>query len=125
MRSSWPLGCWDRGFESRSRHGYLSLCLCRVGLCDELITSPKESYHASSKIRRPKKGIGKSRQMLESGKQYTYFLHFFTTSSHSVHYYVYLQTTQIRFISPSKVKSGHRPIVLRIFIFMVTKTRRE
>jgi hypothetical protein len=22
---SWPVGCWDRGFESRSRHGCLSL----------------------------------------------------------------------------------------------------
>jgi hypothetical protein len=29
-----PLGCWDRGFESRSGHGYLSLeFVCCVILC--------------------------------------------------------------------------------------------
>jgi hypothetical protein len=44
-----PLGYWDRGFESLSRHGCLSLCFCAVlscvgrGLCDGLITRPKES----------------------------------------------------------------------------------
>jgi hypothetical protein len=27
---SWPLGYWDHGFESRSRHGCLSLCFCVV-----------------------------------------------------------------------------------------------
>jgi hypothetical protein len=33
-RGSWPDGCWDRGFESRSRHGCLSLVfLCCVVLC--------------------------------------------------------------------------------------------
>jgi hypothetical protein len=29
----WPLSCWDRGFESRSRHGCLSLCFCVVLSC--------------------------------------------------------------------------------------------
>jgi hypothetical protein len=57
---SWLLGCWDRGFESRSEHGCLSLCLYAVfcvggGLCDELITRPKESYHVSNKIRETSK----------------------------------------------------------------------
>jgi hypothetical protein len=33
-RGSWPVGCWDRGFESRSRHECLSLVfLCCVVLC--------------------------------------------------------------------------------------------
>jgi hypothetical protein len=46
-RGSWPVGCWDRGFESRSRHGCLSLVflccvfLCRYRPCDELITRPR------------------------------------------------------------------------------------
>jgi hypothetical protein len=26
-RGSWPVGCWDRGFESRSRHLSASLCV--------------------------------------------------------------------------------------------------
>jgi hypothetical protein len=31
---SWSVGCWDRGFESRSRHGCLSFVfLCCVVLC--------------------------------------------------------------------------------------------
>jgi hypothetical protein len=33
-RGSWPVGCWDRGFESRLRHRCLSLVfLCCVVLC--------------------------------------------------------------------------------------------
>jgi hypothetical protein len=33
-RGSWPVGCWDRGFESRSRRECLSLVfLCCVVLC--------------------------------------------------------------------------------------------
>jgi hypothetical protein len=54
-RSQWPrvglrpLGCWGRGFESRSRHGYLSVVLSCVviGLYDGLITRPEESYRVS------------------------------------------------------------------------------
>jgi hypothetical protein len=52
---SWPLGCWDRGFESRSGHECSSIvfvCLLScVGrsLCDELITRRKESYPVSNK----------------------------------------------------------------------------
>ena len=43
-----PLDFWDRGFESRWRHGCSSLvfvvcCVCS-GLCDELITRSGESY---------------------------------------------------------------------------------
>jgi hypothetical protein len=50
---SLPLGYRDRGFQSRSRHGCLSLCFWVVlpcvgwGLCDGLITCPKESYQVS------------------------------------------------------------------------------
>jgi hypothetical protein len=29
-RGSWPLGCWDRGFESRFGHGCLSSSFCVV-----------------------------------------------------------------------------------------------
>jgi hypothetical protein len=59
MSGSWPLGYGDRGFETSSRQGCLSLCFCvcvcfwvvlsRVGWgpCDGLITRPKESYHVS------------------------------------------------------------------------------
>jgi hypothetical protein len=32
-RGSWPVGCWDRGFESRSRHGCLSASFCVVLPC--------------------------------------------------------------------------------------------
>jgi hypothetical protein len=33
-RGSWPVGCWDRGFESCLSHGCLSLVfLCSVLLC--------------------------------------------------------------------------------------------
>jgi hypothetical protein len=52
-RRSWPLGYWDRGFQSRWRHGCLSLCFCDAlfcvcrALCDGLITRPKESYQVS------------------------------------------------------------------------------
>jgi hypothetical protein len=52
-RWSWPLGYWDCGFESHTRHGCLSLCFCVVlsclsrGLCDGLIRRPKESYPVS------------------------------------------------------------------------------
>jgi hypothetical protein len=66
-RSQWPrdlrrrlglrqLGCWDRGFESRWGHGWLSrvyivlFCVGR-GLCDGLITSPEESYRARARAR--------------------------------------------------------------------------
>jgi hypothetical protein len=44
-----PLGCWDRGFESRPGHGCFSLVLYVVlscvgrRLCDGLITRPEES----------------------------------------------------------------------------------
>jgi hypothetical protein len=55
-----PLGCWGRGFESRSGHGYLSVVLSCVGrgLCDGLITRPEESYHVSVCVwsRNPEKG---------------------------------------------------------------------
>jgi hypothetical protein len=50
-RRSWPLGYWNRWFESRSRHGCLCVCvvLSCVGrsLCDGLITRRKESYQVS------------------------------------------------------------------------------
>jgi hypothetical protein len=32
-RGFWPVGCWDRGFESRSRHGCLSASFCVVLPC--------------------------------------------------------------------------------------------
>jgi hypothetical protein len=60
-RRSRPFGCWNRGFESHSGHGCLSLCLNTVlscvgrGLCDGLITGPNESYHVSNKIRETSK----------------------------------------------------------------------
>jgi hypothetical protein len=43
---SWPLGYWDRGFESRSRHGRLSafcVVLCRQRPCNGLITRPRNT----------------------------------------------------------------------------------
>jgi hypothetical protein len=49
----WPLGYWDRGFNSRSGHGCLSLCFyvalscVDTGLCDGLIIRLKDSYHVS------------------------------------------------------------------------------
>jgi hypothetical protein len=52
-RRSSPLGYWDRWFESRSGHGSLFLCLYVVlscvgrGLCNKLITRPKEFYRVS------------------------------------------------------------------------------
>jgi hypothetical protein len=52
-RRSWPLGYWYRGFESRSRHECLFLCLCVAlscvgrGLYDGLINRPEESYRVS------------------------------------------------------------------------------
>jgi hypothetical protein len=52
-RRPWSLGRWDYGFESRSRHGCLSSSFCVVlfctgrGLCDRLISRPKESYRVS------------------------------------------------------------------------------
>jgi hypothetical protein len=58
----WPLGCWDRGFESCSGHGcsplgsYVVLSCVGRGHCHELITRPKESYHVYNKIRKPKNG---------------------------------------------------------------------
>jgi hypothetical protein len=48
------LGHWNRGFESRLRHGCLSSTFCGVlsclgrGHCDGLITCPKESYQVST-----------------------------------------------------------------------------
>jgi hypothetical protein len=59
-----PLGCWGRGIESRSGHGYLLClyvvlsCVCR-GLCDGLITRPEKSYRVSICVwdqKPPKKG---------------------------------------------------------------------
>jgi hypothetical protein len=32
-RGSWPVGCWDRGLESRSRHGCLSASFCAALSC--------------------------------------------------------------------------------------------
>jgi hypothetical protein len=32
-RGSWPVGCWDREFESRLRHGCLSASFCVVLSC--------------------------------------------------------------------------------------------
>jgi hypothetical protein len=32
-RGSWPIGCWDHGFESRSRDGCLSASFCVVLFC--------------------------------------------------------------------------------------------
>jgi hypothetical protein len=32
-RGSWPVGCWDRGFEFRSRHACLSTSFCVVLFC--------------------------------------------------------------------------------------------
>jgi hypothetical protein len=57
-----PSGFWDRGFESRSGYGcFVFVFLCCVvrvgrGLCDGLITRPKESCHVTNKVKRPKKG---------------------------------------------------------------------
>jgi hypothetical protein len=54
--SRWPRGYWDRGFESRSEHGFLSLCLYVVlscvgrGIIEGPITRPKESYRVSRYI---------------------------------------------------------------------------
>jgi hypothetical protein len=65
-RKPWSLGRWDHGFESGLRHGCLSSSFCFVlscvgrGLCDQLITRPKESYqlseieHEISGVRRPR-----------------------------------------------------------------------
>jgi hypothetical protein len=56
-RWSWAFGYWDRGFESRSRHGCLWLCVMLScvgrGLCDGLITRPKESIKCLNKITKP------------------------------------------------------------------------
>jgi hypothetical protein len=59
-RRSRPLGYWHHRFESRSRHGCLSLCFCvcffvvlsyvGTGLCDGLITRPRESYQVSIRL---------------------------------------------------------------------------
>jgi hypothetical protein len=54
-RRSWPLGCWDRGFESCWGKDICLLCLYAVlscvgrGLCDELIPRAKESYQVCNK----------------------------------------------------------------------------
>jgi hypothetical protein len=34
----------DRAFESHRGHECVSVVCCQVGLCDELITRPEESY---------------------------------------------------------------------------------
>jgi hypothetical protein len=52
-RRYWPLGYWNRGFESLLGRGCLSLCFCVLlsclgrGLLDGLITHPEESSHLS------------------------------------------------------------------------------
>jgi hypothetical protein len=62
MSRSWPLGRWDSGFESRWDMDVCLLCvdvvLCSVdrGLCDKLMSRPKDSYPVSNKIQKPKKG---------------------------------------------------------------------
>jgi len=41
------LACWDCGFESHRRHGYVSVVsvvCCQRSLCDEMIGRPEESY---------------------------------------------------------------------------------
>jgi hypothetical protein len=50
-----PLGCWNRGFETRCGHGhghllclYVVLSCVGIGFCDGLITRPEESYRASN-----------------------------------------------------------------------------
>jgi hypothetical protein len=55
-RRCWSLGCWDRGFKSRSEHGcllclYVLLSCVGIGLCDGLITRPEESYRPSNSMR--------------------------------------------------------------------------
>jgi len=63
-----PLACWDCGFESRRRHGCLSVLSGR-GLCDGLITRPEESYRLwcvvmcdleTSRMRRPRPAVGRN-----------------------------------------------------------------
>jgi len=55
----WLLGRWDRGFESRLRHGCLSSYFCVVlywigrGLCNGLSTHQKEYYRRSKQITKP------------------------------------------------------------------------
>jgi hypothetical protein len=51
-RGSWPVGYWDRGFESRLRHGCLSVSFCVVLFCvvealRRADHSSKESYRMS------------------------------------------------------------------------------
>jgi hypothetical protein len=69
-----PLGCWGRGFESRSGLGCLSVVLSCVGrgLCDGLITRPEESYRVSKYMcdhRNPERGplfhVGNKRKVNE------------------------------------------------------------
>jgi hypothetical protein len=62
-RRSRSLGRCDRGFESRLKNGFLSSSFCVAlssvgrGLCDGLITRPKESYRMSKIIlRNPQRG---------------------------------------------------------------------
>jgi hypothetical protein len=72
----WPRGlrrsgCWGRGFESRSGHGFCMLCLYVVlscvgrGLCDGLITSPEESYRVYNCVRLRNPGKGGQRSVLD------------------------------------------------------------
>jgi hypothetical protein len=66
-------GYWDRGFESRTENGCLSLVLSCVGrgLCDGLITRPEEFYRVSLYVwsQKPRKGpyapVGNYRKMSE------------------------------------------------------------
>jgi hypothetical protein len=55
-----PLGCWDRGFESRSRPGCLSVSFCVVLCCPVSVEalrradhSSKESYYMSKLFKKP------------------------------------------------------------------------
>jgi hypothetical protein len=70
-RRSWPLGYWDRGLESRSCHGCISLCLyvvlfCVVrGLCEGQITRPEESYRVSGCVLSNNPETGGQRSILD------------------------------------------------------------
>jgi hypothetical protein len=58
-RSSCPIRYWDRGFEFRSVHGFLSLCFCAVlfcigrGLCDGLIALKRSPSKCLNKVKKP------------------------------------------------------------------------
>jgi hypothetical protein len=91
-RRSWPLVCWDNGFESHSDHWCFSSCLCVVlfcvgrGLCNGLITRPK-SCRVSNKtgeIRKwwswPDQGCSKAVPLHAWGKR-RYSSYSFSTSA--------------------------------------------